>query len=86
MWVYFEFNRVWFVDSLDKPDWKYDLQVVSLAEADMDKDIREELHLIVNACYKLWIKKSKKLQEESGRKYGEMLYRRFSERWDGPFF
>ena len=53
---------------------------MSLAEADMDKDIREELHLIVNACYKLWIKKSKKLQEESGRKYGEMLYRRFSER------
>ena len=57
------------------------LQVVILPEADMEKETCEELQLIVDACYKVWIKKSMKLNEDAQRKYGEMLYRRFLDRW-----
>ena len=52
-----------------------------LPEADMEIETREELQLIMDACYKVWVKKSMKLCEDAQRKYGEMVYRRFLNRW-----
>lgn len=57
------------------------LQVVILPEAEMEIETRDELQFIVDACYKVWIKKSMKPYEDAQRKHGEMLYRRFLDRW-----
>ena len=56
------------------------LQVALLFEADMTPKTCDDFHTIVNACYSNWLKKSRKQEEESVRKYGEMLYSRFSKR------
>ena len=47
----------------------------------MEIETRDELQFIVDACYKVWIKKSMKPYEDAQRKHGEMLYRRFLDRW-----
>ena len=51
-----------------------------LQEADMKVETRDEFQFIVDARYKVWIKKNSKFKEESTRKYGLLLYTRFRNR------
>jgi hypothetical protein len=53
---------------------------VLLFEADMRVKTRDEFQFIVDARYKVWIKQSNKLKEESIKKYGRLLYTRFYNR------